>query len=233
MKEGRATDPTVGTCTSPCQKLFVWTILIKLASFHQFQAYHVKLNMSSRTTAVIPPQLPPLQVHSTATVAEKAQITGTFPVTICENAIIQPWARIRSDHGTVLIGKNSTIAEKATIGLAGPHAGQDGVVIGEDVSVETGASIEAREVGNGCVVEVNARLGRGTILGHWTKIAPLEVVDEGEVLEDFEVIFSEGKRRIDTTVQKNAEIREARRMGHDKMMDVLRTLIVDGGAKWR
>nr|POE74764.1 interferon-induced gtp-binding protein mx2 [Quercus suber] len=208
--------------------------VIELRSFYSIlQAYHADGDMSSRTTAVVPPQLPPLKVHSTAIVAEKAQISGTFPITICEGAIIQPWARIRSSHGKVVIGKNSTVSEKATIGLAGSYSDQDSVVIGENVSVETGAVIEAREVGNGSVVEVNARLGRGTMLGQWSKIAPLEFVADGEVVKDFEVIYSDGKRRIDTTVRDNTEILEARRVGHDKMMDVLRTLIVDGGPKWR
>lgn len=189
--------------------------------------------MASRLSTAPPPPRPPLQIHSTAIVADKAQITGSFPVTIGENAIIQPWARIRADHGSVVIGNNSTIAEKAVVGLKEASADQDGVMVGEDVSVETGAVVEAREVGQGCIVEVNAKIGKGVVLGKWSTIAPLEEVTERETINDFEVVFSNGKRRVDITVKEHVEIREARKSGHDKMMEVLRILIPDGALKWR
>jgi dynactin-6 len=40
-----------------------------------------------------------------------------------------------------------------------------GVVIGNGVVVEVGAVVEAMEVGEGCVIEVNARVGKGAVIG--------------------------------------------------------------------
>ena len=37
--------------------------------------------------------------------------------------------------------------------------------IGNGVVVEAGAVVEAKIVGDGCVIEVNARIGKGAVLG--------------------------------------------------------------------
>jgi len=40
-----------------------------------------------------------------------------------------------------------------------------GVQIGNGVMIETGAVVEAKSIGDGCVIEVNARIGKGAVLG--------------------------------------------------------------------
>ncbi|KAK0300199.1 hypothetical protein LTR54_008894 [Friedmanniomyces endolithicus] len=161
-------------------------------------------------------------------IADKAQITGSHTVEIGENAVIHPWARIRAEGGKVVIGKNSMVYEGATVGTVD---GED-VLIGDSVNIETGAVVEARSVGDGSTVEVNAVVGKGAVLGKWCRVAPLECVEAGEQLEDFTVVYGDGRRRVDKTTKEHAEIRELKRAGQEKAVQAMRTLIPNAMAKW-
>lgn len=117
--------------------------------------------VSTATPADLAPK-PPCTIHSLAVISEKAQITGSHPVEIGENTVIHPYAKIRSDRGSVKIGKNCTVCEKAVIGITG---GEGTVVIGDGVNIETGAQVEAAVVGDGTTIEVRAIVGNGAVLG--------------------------------------------------------------------
>ncbi|TKA65428.1 hypothetical protein B0A55_09383 [Friedmanniomyces simplex] len=176
----------------------------------------------------LPVSKPPCTLHSSAIIADKAQITGSHAVEIGENAVIHPWARIRAEGGRVVIGKNSMVYEGATIGTTD---GGD-VIIGDYVNIETGAIVEAISVGDGTTVEVNAVVGKGAVVGQWCKIAPLERVEADEELEDFMVVYGDGRRRMDMTTKEHAEVRELKKEGQEKAVQAMRTLIPNAAAKW-
>jgi tetrahydrodipicolinate N-succinyltransferase len=46
-----------------------------------------------------------------------------------------------------------------------PVSARDGLLIDDSVVIEAGAIVEARSVGEGCVIDVNARVGKGAVLG--------------------------------------------------------------------
>ena len=119
--------------------------------------------VSTATPADLAPK-PPCTIHSLAVISEKAQITGSHPVEIGENTVIHPYAKIRSDRGSVKIGKNCTICEKVVIGIAAGD-GERSVVIGDGVNIETGAQVEAAAIGDGTSIEVRAIVGKGAVLG--------------------------------------------------------------------
>lgn len=172
----------------------------------------------------------PCQIHPSAIIADKAQITGTYTVEIGENAVIHPYVRIRAENGRVVIGQSSMIYERAVIGLVEGET-QD-VVIGDGVNIETGATVQAKNIGDGTTVEVNAVVGAGAVLGRYCKIAPLEKVEAGQELEDYTVVYGDGQRRVDKTIREHAEIREARRVGQEKSIELMRKMIPNAGAKW-
>ncbi|KAK5131647.1 hypothetical protein LTR08_000774 [Meristemomyces frigidus] len=172
----------------------------------------------------------PCQIHPSAIIADKAQITGDYTVEIGENAVIHPYAKIRADGGRVVIGKNSMVYERAVIGVA-EGAGQD-VVVGDGVNIETGAVVEAKIVGDGSIVDVHAVVARGAVLGIYCKIAPMERVEAGEELPAFTVVHSDGQRRMDRTMRDHADIRDAKRVGQDKSIELMRKLIPNAAAKW-
>ena len=194
-------------------------------------------HQSSTSTPVAKPQC---KIHPTAVVADKAQITGSYVVEIGENSIIHPHAKIKAEYGNVVIGKGCVIAEKAVAGVAEKGQedgnGKDGVdvVLGEGVSVETSAVVEARKVGDWTDVGVGARIGRDAVVGKWCKIAPKCEVRAREVLEDFTVVFGEGNkgRRVDGVLKERKEVRDARVRGRVMEMEVLRGCIADGKVKW-
>ncbi|KAK4545884.1 hypothetical protein LTR36_002448 [Oleoguttula mirabilis] len=172
----------------------------------------------------------PCHIHPSAIVADKAQITGAHAVEIGENAVIHPYAKIRAEGGKVVIGNNSMVYERAVVGVA--EGGEQDVVIGEGVNIDTGAVIEAKNIGDGSTIEVNAIIGKGTVLGRYCKVASLERVEAGEELEDFMVVYSDGQRRIDKTMKDHPDIREAKRVGQEKSIELMRKMLPNAAAKW-
>ena len=185
------------------------------------------------SASTVPPAKPHCKIHSTAIVADKAQITGSHLVEIGENVIIHPHARIKAEHGNVVIGKGCMIAEKAIVG-ASVGEGETDVVLGEGVSIETGAVVEAKKISDHSTIEVNSKIGAGALVGKWCKVAPLCRLGESKVLEDFTVVFGDGQkgRRIDVILRDKKEVRDAKLKGKAMEMEVLKSLIPDGSVKW-
>ena len=185
------------------------------------------------SASTVPVAKPQCKIHASAIVSDKAQITGSHLVEIGENVIVHPHARIRAEYGNVLIGKGSTIAEKA---IVGPDEGGDGadVVLGEGVSVETGAVIEAKKIGDYSTIEVNGQIGPGALIGKWCKVAVLCKVGNAEVLDDFTVVFGEGQRgrRMDLVLRDKKAVRDAKLKGKAMELELLKTLIPNGKVKW-
>ena len=152
-------------------------------------------------------------------------------IEIGENTVIHPHAKIKAEHGNMFIGKGCNVSEKAVIGIS-DNNGEIDIAIGDGVSIESGAAIEARKIGDHCTIEVNAKVGRGAVLGKWCKIAPMCEVRENEVLEDYTVVFEYGKRRIDGTLRDRNDIRGLRMQGREKEIELLKTLIPDASVKW-
>lgn len=125
---------------------------------------------SSRTSApAVAAPRPPCTIHTSAIVSDKATIVGTQAVSIAESSVIHPFAKIDSTALRVQVGRNCIIAERAVVGSADQIlvAGADDacVELEDYVSIETGATVSARRIGRGSVVEVNAVVGFGAELG--------------------------------------------------------------------
>lgn len=64
------------------------------------------------------------------------------------------------------VGKACILNERSTVGLQSPPNDQlEGVVIEDCVVVEVGAIVEAKRVGEGSIIEINARVGKGAVIG--------------------------------------------------------------------
>ena len=145
--------------------------------------------------------------------------------------MIHPHAKLKAEHGNVVVGKNCIIAEKAVVGAG---SGEDAdTAIGDGVSIESGAVVEGKRIGEHSTVGVNAKIGSGAVVGRWCKIAPLCEVGDDEVVEDFTVVFGYGERRVDSVLRDQEEMKETRMKGRTKEIELLKTLIPDGGAEWR
>jgi dynactin-6 len=113
-----------------------------------------------------PAPKPPTSLASSITIAETASLTGTQRITIRDTTIIHPRSKLISVYGPVTIGAGCIVSERCQVGLQSPSTTQsEGVVLGDHVVLEVGAVVEAKSVGEGSLIEINARVGKGTVLG--------------------------------------------------------------------
>lgn len=74
-------------------------------------------------------------------------------------------------HAPVVLDEGVIVYEKANVGVqqpasgTGPRGRGEGVLLRKNSVVETGAVVEAAEVGEGTVVEAGARVGIGSVIG--------------------------------------------------------------------
>lgn len=110
---------------------------------------------------------PPTSLASALVIADNASLTGTHPIILGANTVVHPRTKLTSTYAPVKIGSGCIISERSSIGLQSEPApdARDGVVIENGVIVEVGAVVEAKRVGEGCVIEVNAKIGRAAVLG--------------------------------------------------------------------
>jgi len=90
-------------------------------------------------------------------------------ISIAENAILQPYAKVDSTVCAVEIGRGVLVGEKAVIGVIAGGGGEGGrqekVILERNVLVENGAVVQAVRVGEGTVVQSDARVGAGVVVG--------------------------------------------------------------------
>ncbi|TKA34119.1 hypothetical protein B0A50_00099 [Salinomyces thailandicus] len=182
-----------------------------------------------------PPSKPPASIHPTAVIAEKAVLSGTNRVTIGENVVLHPYARVRAENGVVAIGDNCIIYERATVGCETTSA--TGAKGGSDVSIGAGCVIESNAVVEGQIGEcselgVAACVGKGAKVGRYCKIAAMERVEAGEELEDFTVVFADGRRRVSRTMRDHESVREAKHKGQMMAVELMRKMIPNSAVKW-
>lgn len=98
-------------------------------------------------------------------------MAGHHHITIGSNTVINPRARLMSNHSSIVIGEGCIISEKSVVGHS-DASGQDqeqstvqALQLKDGVLVDIGAKVEAQVVGEGTHVGVNARIGKGAIVG--------------------------------------------------------------------
>ena len=110
---------------------------------------------------------PPTSLSSMLVIADNASLTGTHLITLGSNTVVHPRTKLSSGFAPIQIGSSCIICERSSIGLqsAPSEDEKEGVVIENGVIVEVGATVEAKRIGEGSVIEVNARIGKGAIIG--------------------------------------------------------------------
>ncbi|RFU28863.1 hypothetical protein B7463_g7499, partial [Scytalidium lignicola] len=144
---------------------------------------------------------PPTLLATSLVIADLASLIGTHLITLGSKSVVHPRGRLNSTYAPITVGSNCILSERSSIGLQSPPTvdQEQGVVIGDFVVVESGAVVEAKKIGDGSLIEINAKVGKGAVLGKHCKIGPLCEVAEGEVLPDYTVVYGNGMRRIDNS----------------------------------
>src|SRR5271163_2909031 len=125
------------------------------------------MSSSKRAPTMPSAPKPPTSVASTLVIAENASLTGTHLITLGPSTVIHPRAKLNSTYAPITVGSNCIISERSLIGLQSSPSDneREGVVIENGVVVEVGAIVEARRVGEGSLIEINAKIGKGAVLG--------------------------------------------------------------------
>ncbi len=170
---------------------------------------------------------PPLNLSSSITLSDAASLVGTHPITLKSYTVIHPRSKLLSTNGSITIGQTCIISERASIGLLSHQKDQGSVILGDSVIVEVGATIEGVSIGEGTVVDVNAHIHPGVVIGKFCRIGPYCEVFPGEVVEDRTVIYGEGLRRKDEDCNEDQRLRHVRRQ-----IEVLRRLVASKPEKF-
>ncbi|KAK3077320.1 hypothetical protein LTS18_010590, partial [Coniosporium uncinatum] len=114
----------------------------------------------------------PCTIYPTAIVANHAVLTGKHPISIAEKAVLHPYAKVDSTVCAVEIGRGVVVGEKAVVGVVSSSGGgggdegrQEKVVLERNAFVENGAVVQAVRVGEGTVVQSDAKVGAGAVVG--------------------------------------------------------------------
>ena len=119
-------------------------------------------------------------IHPTAFVSEAAYLVGD--VEVGEHSSIWPGVVIRADNGKITIGSNTNIQDNAAVPAAHSAPTADHVPLARPHQVPcVGAGVVAL-LGNGCVVNEGATIGRSAL------VAANSVVLEGADVADETVV---------------------------------------------
>ncbi|EGP88808.1 uncharacterized protein MYCGRDRAFT_38720 [Zymoseptoria tritici IPO323] len=184
--------------------------------------------MSSKRPPTAEAPKPPTTLHPTTTISPLAVLTGTHPVTLGENTILHPYSITTSTTGPITLGRNCTLAEMSVISASSSNP----TTIGDNVTIGPATHITGANIGEGSVIEGRVTIAEGAVLGKFCKITAGEVVHPGEVLPDFTVVYGDGKRKVNRTMEGSVEVREARRKGVEGECALARRLIPNAAAKW-
>ncbi|KAI8825822.1 dynactin subunit p27 [Fimicolochytrium jonesii] len=123
---------------------------------------------------------------------------ATRPPTICDgsvckglveigrNAVIHPKCRLINEaSGSIVLGNGTIIEENVQI----VNKTANPLLIGDNNIIEVGAYIESAQIGNGCTIEIGARVQRGTIIGDNCVIGVKCMTFPNQVIPDDTVIF--------------------------------------------
>ena len=137
----------------------------------------------------------PLKITPTTLISASASCTGTYPITLESNTIVQLRACLNSQHGPIRVGIGCIISERASIGLSSPPKSEEeanGVTLSEGVFIGACASVEGASIGAYTVIEAGAKIGKGTVIGAHSKVCAGVEIGEGMVVEDDTVIYGSG-----------------------------------------
>lgn len=109
---------------------------------------------------------PPTSLAPSIAISDAASLIGSKLITIGGDTIIHPRAKLISTHAPVTVGSACILSERSTVGLQAPSPSQpEGVTLEDFVVLEVGAVVEAKRVGEGSIIDINAKVGRGAVVG--------------------------------------------------------------------
>lgn len=128
-------------------------------------------------------------IHGKAEVDPRAKIG--------KNCYIAAFAAIRADEGDIKIGDNCSIQENCCL--------HNSVLIGNNVTVGHAAVVHGAEVGDNCIIGINATLLTGCKIGKNCIIAAGALIPEGKEISDNSVVMGMPGKVVRECTEKDLE----------------------------
>jgi len=119
------------------------------------------------------------QIHASAYISPEAVVIGD--VNIDEGSSVWPFAVLRGDTNSIVVGKNTSIQENSVVHTAPRFP----VTIGDYVTVGHGVTIHGCIVGSHVIIGINSCVLNGANIGENSIVAAGAVVTEGTVVPPF------------------------------------------------
>ncbi len=147
---------------------------------------------------------PDVTLNDPAFIHETALVYGK--VTIGEGASLWPYVVIRSEMHEVVIGKRTNIQDFVMI-----HVGnQTPTVIGDNCSITHHATVHGAEIGDNCLIGINATLMDGAKIGANSIVAGHSIVTEGTEFPPNSIIAGSPAKLVKTRDNRVANVMNAR-----------------------
>ncbi|MEX0838724.1 MAG: gamma carbonic anhydrase family protein [Parvibaculum sp.] len=147
---------------------------------------------------------PGIILDNPAFIHETALIYGK--VFIGEGASLWPYVVIRSEMHEVRIGRRTNIQDFVMI-----HVGNETpTIIGDNCSITHHCTIHGAEIGDNCLIGINATLMDGAKIGRNSIVAGHSIVTEGMVIPENSIVAGAPARVIKTRDNGPANIMNAR-----------------------
>jgi dynactin-6 len=177
-----------------------------------------------------------IAIDPSVLIAQHAQLTGMYPITVGPDTVLHPHSRINSAFCPVLVGEGVILYEKSKIGF-----GSDGESAADSrrssmapVSVRDSMRAEGTVLGkvcmNRCVLLCFVKYD--TDVKQFCTISAYSFVPPYSHLPDYTVVYGGSEQRIDKTLQLRPEIAEAKMAIHRKQLDMFKKLVPNQIAKW-
>lgn len=147
---------------------------------------------------------PDVILESPAFIHETALVYGK--VFIGEGASLWPYVVIRSEMHEVRIGRRTNIQDFVMI-----HVGNETpTIIGENCSITHHVTVHGAEIGDNCLIGINATLMDGVRVGRNSIVAGHSIVTEGTVIPENSIVAGSPAKVIKTRDNAVANTMNAR-----------------------
>ena len=147
---------------------------------------------------------PEITLNDPAFIHETALVYGK--VTIGEGASLWPYVVIRSEMHEVVIGERTNIQDFVMI-----HVGNETpTVIGGNCSITHHVTVHGAEVGDNCLIGINATLMDGSKIGKNSIVAGHSIITEGTEFPPNSIIAGSPAKRVKERDNRVANIMNAR-----------------------
>lgn len=139
-------------------------------------------------------------------ISEKASIVGE--VTISKGCSVWPFASIRGDRGSIVIGEGTSIQDCCVVHCDAGHK----VVIGRNVTVGHGAVVHGAIIGDDVIVGVNSVVLDGAEIGSGSIVGAGAVVPSGMKVPEMSLVLGVPARIIksgDPSIMERAKANAA------------------------